>query len=164
MVKTCKITYVNSVRLSYGLCPINLGLNSTTNCGMVFVLERSHHTDANFIGLRDGTVVTARAMVRVVEQHRWSAERVHALTGLPGAMKSSFDGIEAEAEPHNFSQAELPDGEDPHVVSRRRLKITLKDLGRYHFSKNCPKCMMQSKPPRRCTEGPPHRGLQAQDL
>ena len=41
-----------------------------------FFLGRAWNTDANYIGLSDGTVTTASAMVRVPESERWSADRL----------------------------------------------------------------------------------------
>ena len=103
-------------------------------------LGRALHTDANFIGLLDGSVVTARAMVRVVPRNRWNVDRINRLTAIPGNHKATFDSIEAEAEPHNFAPAEVADDSEEHAhISKRRLKITLRDLGRYRFGKNCPK-------------------------
>ena len=125
-------------------------LDHPWRCGVF--LGRASQTAAKYIGIKGGTVVTARAIVRVVPQHRWNLDRVHAITAVLGGMKNSFDSIEAEADPHNFDAAELPDGEDPELLARRRLKITLKDLGRYHFSKNCPKDSLHSQ----------HRHAQAQ--
>ena len=110
------------------------------------VLGRCLHTGSNWIGIKDGTVTTARAMVRVVERSRWSIDRVNSLTGIPGAVKNSVDTIEAEPEPHSFSSAETPDESlDAKTASKRRLKITLRDLGRYMFSKNCPTCRLHSQ-------------------
>ena len=106
-------------------------------------LGRALHTDANVVGLNDGTVVMARALTRVSVAGRWSISRVNKLSGIPGQHKLTFDQIESEPEPHNFSSAETPP-EDGHGV-RRRLKITLRDLGRYGFSKNCPKCRCHSQ-------------------
>ena len=65
-------------------------------------LGRAMHTDANWVGLRDGSVVTARAIVRVVPRNRWSIDRINAIAGVPGAPRAPFDAVEAEPEPHSF--------------------------------------------------------------
>ena len=51
-------------------------------------LVRSWNTDANVVGLSDGTVVSARAMVRVAESERWNADRLLAITGTPMAVNA----------------------------------------------------------------------------
>ena len=109
-------------------------------------LGRALHSDSNFIGLNDGSIVTARAMVRVIPQNRWCVQRMHAIAGVPGVHRAAFDSIEAEPEPHAFASSEMPvDSDEQKSSIRRRLKITLKDLGRYGFSKNCPKCRFHSR-------------------
>ena len=46
-------------------------------------LGRALHSDMNYIGLHDGTVITARAMCRVVPSARWSSDRLNRVTGTP---------------------------------------------------------------------------------
>ena len=69
-------------------------------------LGRSRNTDANFIGLADGSVTTARAMVRVAESERWVADTLFAITGVPmsrGAV--NFDVVEGAVDPHRGPRA-----------------------------------------------------------
>ena len=46
-------------------------------------LGRSMHSDQNFVGLMDGSVTTARAMVRLVPSARWSMKWVQDLVATP---------------------------------------------------------------------------------
>ena len=71
---------------------------------------------------------------------------MNLLSGIPGVHGAAFDSIEAEPEPHSFAPSELPpETDDARNSVRRRLKITLNDLGRYGFSTNCPKCRFHSQ-------------------
>ena len=106
-------------------------------------LGRSLHTDANYVGLNDGSVVMARALTRVIPSDRWSITRIHKISGIPGAHRAHFDALESEPEPHSFASSETPP--EDMQGARRRLKITLNDLGRYGFSRNCTKCRCHSQ-------------------
>ena len=60
-------------------------------------LVRDWSSDQNFIGLADGSVTRARAMVRVVESQRWVAARVLGVAGTPTSLSTTgFDVIEEE--------------------------------------------------------------------
>ena len=50
-------------------------------------LGRSMNTDYNYVGLSDGTVVCARAMVRVIPSKRWDVKRLMGLRGTPNHEK-----------------------------------------------------------------------------
>ena len=52
------------------------------------VLGRASNCDQNYIGLADGSIVTARAIVRLVPSLRWSMEKVGAVTGVPMDVKT----------------------------------------------------------------------------
>ena len=109
-------------------------------------LGRSLSSDQNIIGLSDGSVTRARAMVREIPSLRWSLDRVDKLVATPIKEKvQQLDDIEAEASPHEHDQAEQPAEEVDSQRARRRLKIELKDLGLHGFTKGCRKCLLHSQ-------------------
>ena len=58
---------------------------------------------------------------------------------------SPFDGIEQDANPHDYDPAEVPEPAFDEHRAKRRLKIELKDLGKYGYSRGCPKCLLYSR-------------------
>ena len=91
-------------------------------------LGRSWTCDTNYIGLSDGSVTTARALVRVPEARRWDAPKLLAIAGTPMALKTiNFDTIEETSDPHRGPAGHRQDGpeDDVHV---RRIPITMRDL------------------------------------
>lgn len=72
---------------------------------------RALHTDANYMGLNDGTFVAARAIVRVVAQNKWTLKRVNAIAGIPGSHRASFDSVKQKPNPivsHPLNFQNLP--------------------------------------------------------
>ena len=64
-------------------------------------LGRSWTSDQDYIGLLDGSITTARAMVRVVEASRWDARRLQKIAGTPmdpTATHAADDLVEAGAD------------------------------------------------------------------
>ena len=101
-------------------------------------LGRSMNSDSNFIGLRDGSVVCARAMVRLVPERRWNLELVSNVTGVPMDMKTkSMDLIETQVNPHEHEA--MPEQTEKQVKARRQLKITGKDLRLHGYTATCPR-------------------------
>ena len=63
-------------------------------------MGRALNGDQNFVAMADGSVVRARAMVRVVPSVRWDVRRLLAVSGTPTDLTTaSFDVIE-EATDH----------------------------------------------------------------
>ena len=61
---------------------------------------RSWNSDQNFIGLTDGSVTKARAMVRVPESERWQGGNLLKIPGTPTTMHATnLDLIEEERDP-----------------------------------------------------------------
>ena len=94
-------------------------------------LGRALHGDQNYIGLHDGTVTTARAMVRVIPSARWDVDRINRITGTPQELKLEHDQIESDANPQTCGPAEDGDEARAQASAIRRLRISLKDLGTY---------------------------------
>ena len=68
-------------------------------------LGRALGSDQNFIGLNSGDVVCARAIVRVVMNLRWSADRISKIKIAPVNFRSgSLDQIEESTEPHTHPE------------------------------------------------------------
>ena len=81
-------------------------------------LGRSMSSDQNFIGLANGDVVCARAIVRLVPSVRWDMSRIAAITVSPFEFKSkNQDLIETDAEPHTHPEAKPSELDDK--ISRR---------------------------------------------
>ena len=109
-------------------------------------LGRSMNTDFNYIGLNDGSVVCARAMVRVVPSRRWDVARVLAVRATPMIEKTrSYEGIEEEDNPHEHPEPTAGLEPEGSVLESRRLKITLPDLRAHGFTDGCPKCVLHKK-------------------
>ena len=90
-------------------------------------LGRSLDTDQNFIGLADGSVIGARAMVRLHESKRWNEKLISGIQSGPMNIKShGLDAIENDPNPHEHPPTAEDSGDT--VADRRRLKITFRDL------------------------------------
>ena len=64
-------------------------------------MGRSWNTDTNYIGLADGSIAAARAMVRVPASQRWDAQKIEAVTMTPLNFKTvNFDRLEEATDPH----------------------------------------------------------------
>ena len=72
-------------------------------------LGRASNCNQNVVGLANGSIVTARAIVRLVPSLRWSAEKLGVISGVPMDNKTKeFDVIEEEAAPiHNPRQLKI---------------------------------------------------------
>ena len=102
-------------------------------------LGRASNCDQNYIGLANGSIVAARAIVRLVPSLRWSMEKVGAVSGIPMDFKTKdYDSIEEDASPHTHPE----DTEDPEVPDSlsRRLQITPQLLRDYGYSDKCRRC------------------------
>ena len=93
-------------------------------------LGRAWNSDQNYVGLLDGTVVRARALVRVLPSLRWDAERITKVSGTPLSMNVlNFDGIESHHDPHRGPPGHRHDGPDADTdQTTRRVQILLRDL------------------------------------
>ena len=107
------------------------------------VLGRAMGSDQNYIGLRDGSVVCARAMVRLIPARRWNLNIASGITGAPTDLKTeNMDIIETEVNPH---KQEDPDAkQEESIQAKRRLKITAKGLRDHGYSDKCPRCDVQN--------------------
>ena len=102
-------------------------------------LGRASNCDQNFVGLANGSIVTARAIVRLVPSLRWSAEKLGVISGVPMDYKTKeFDVIEEEAAPHTHPEAT----EDAEVeeASSRRLRVTVEHLKDHGYTTGCRRC------------------------
>ena len=94
-------------------------------------MGRAWNADSNFLGLMDGTVVRARAMVRVVESKRWDRDRLLRVAGTPIHMNAAhFDDIEATVDPHKGPaglRRDDPDVDDIDAL-KRCVPILTEDL------------------------------------
>ena len=58
-------------------------------------LGRASNCDQNYVGLADGSIVTARAIVRLVPSLRWNFDKLGAIAGVPMDFKTkNYDVIE----------------------------------------------------------------------
>ena len=101
---------------------------------------RALSSDQNGVGLRNGEVVRARAIVRLLPEKRWDSEILLSISTTPLTENNNWlDKLEARADPHTFDSAD--DGRDPASSSaQRRARITYKDLQAFGFSDMCPRC------------------------
>ena len=76
-------------------------------------LGRSLNTDSNFIGLNDGSVIMARAMVRVVPKIRWDRARLQRGSDIPVALaRANTEDVEELIGPHRSPSDHRDDGRD----------------------------------------------------
>ena len=105
-------------------------------------LGRSFNTESSFIGLIDGAVLMARAMVRVVPSRRWDAERLLKVSVTPIHLSAATcDDIEHAVDPHRGPaglRQDDSDQEDFEAFSRR-VPILHRDLVKPHigYSDGC---------------------------
>ena len=101
-------------------------------------LGRSMSSDQNFVGLNNGDVVCARAIVRLIPEIRWDADRIGAIRITPFEFKTKAqDTIEEDPDPHAHPEPKPADA-DPR--SMRRVKIYDKDLVRFGYTEECQSC------------------------
>ena len=107
-------------------------------------LGRSMSSDQNFIGLPDGSVTGARAMIRLVAKKRWDTEKIGNISAMPMEVKTrNLDIIEQGPDPHaHASQEPDQDQDDPNPISRRRIQITWQHLQDYGYTPNCHRCSL----------------------
>jgi len=104
-------------------------------------LGRAANCDQNYIGLADGSIVTARAIARLVPSLRWSQAKLGSIRGVPMDFKTaSYDVIEEAEDPHAHASADAPaDAEDPDAASRR-LRISPNHLRQHGYTPGCRRC------------------------
>ena len=101
-------------------------------------LGRSMASDQNFVGLANGDVVCARAIVRLIPETRWDADRIGAIRITPFEFKTKAqDIVEEDPDPHSHPEPKSSDA-DPRAP--RRLKIYDKDLGTFGYTSGCQRC------------------------
>ena len=100
------------------------------------------HSDQMPIALHDGTITRARAIVRLLPQHRWNNSFLEKLVGVPGDEKSiSLRQIDSEPNPHQHAASEYPEEqEEGHLAAKKRFKITAEVISKYGRTDGCPKC------------------------
>ena len=107
-------------------------------------LGRALDSDQNFVGLSNGTVVCARAIIRLNSRLRWNSEKAMAITGVPMDTKTQhFDVIEQDDEPHVHAEPV----DDPEAESQgfRRLRITQDHMRLHGYSDGCPRCNLHQQ-------------------
>ena len=109
-------------------------------------------SNEHFISTRNGNVVKSRAIHRTVEQSRWSSESILGVMGTPSQLcpagSEDIDpAIEEVDDPHADRDAkersELEGEDDDPMKAQRNVihgRITEKDLRKYGYSDNCPRC------------------------
>ena len=108
-------------------------------------LGRSMNSDQNFIGLPDGSVTGARAMVRLVPKKRWDTERTGNISATPMDFKTrNLDIIEQGPEPHAHSSEDPANAEDDSapLAKGRRIQVTPQHLQEYGYTPGCHRCLM----------------------
>ena len=108
---------------------------------MDFFLGRSMSSDQNYVGLLNGNVVRARAIVRLVPEARWISANVLALKTTPMTEHSRLlDNIEHVHDPHAHAAEDVEPADIPAMPPRRRVRITYSDLQKYGFTDGCSRC------------------------
>ena len=102
-------------------------------------LGRASNCDQNYVGLANGSILTARAIVRLVPSLRWSMEKVGLIKGVPMDFKTKdFDIIEEDIAPH--THPEVVEDVEPEEIASRRLRISMEQLREHGFTPGCRRC------------------------
>ena len=102
------------------------------------VLCRSPYSDQNFVGLKNGTVVRAKAITRVIFDVRWNPDRLLNVTTTPlNEFQQAFDELEAidAPEDHLDKPNTVPEVESSNP---RRVPIHRNGLKTHGFKHDCP--------------------------
>ena len=92
-------------------------------------MGRSMASDQNFVGLANGDVVCAMAIVRLIPETKWDADRIAAIRTTPFEFKTKAqDIIEEDPDPHAHPEHKHSDA-DPRAP--RCLRIHDKDLVKF---------------------------------
>ena len=95
-------------------------------------------SDQNFVGLANGDVVCARAIVRLIPETRWDADKIGSIRITPFDFRTKTqDTIEEDPDPHAHPE---PKSSDAEPRPTRRLKIYDKDLSRFGYTDGCQRC------------------------
>ena len=105
-------------------------------------LGRAWNSNQHVVGLSDGTVVRARAMVRIVPSLRWDAQRLLSVSGTPTDLSiATVDSIEETDDPHKGPPGHRDDGpEDELDQLANRVPILMSDLRKHGFTPGCRRC------------------------
>ena len=102
-------------------------------------LGRASNCDQNYIGLANGSIVTARAIARLVPSMRWDSGKVGAVAGVPMDYKTrEYDVIEEDTAPHNHP--EPVEDQEAIETESRRLAINIEHLKVHGFTPGCRRC------------------------
>ena len=102
-------------------------------------LGRALNSDQNFIGLANGSVTVARAMVRLVLRLRWDMDKAGAISQVPMEVKTQQLNI-VEEEHESQAHPEAAKGHDGDRSASRRLRILDHHLKEFGYSDGCPRC------------------------
>ena len=117
-----------------------------------------------YIALLDGNVLKSRSVTRAVPSGRWDKTALLAVKGIPGKLTVADDehaevDVEAIQNPHlhldeghrlakdggiSIEHEDTVDklGSDEGLqITGRRCRITKKDLDKYGYTYNCPRCI-----------------------
>ena len=101
-------------------------------------LGRSMSSDQHFVGLANGEVVCARAIVRLVLSLRWDAEKIRAIRITPFDFKTrNQDAIEEDPDPHAHPEPKPVDAEGK---MSKRLKIFDNGIQKFGYTEGCQRC------------------------
>ena len=107
-------------------------------------LGRASNCDQNYLGLANGSIVTARAIARLVPSLRWSMEKVSLVTGVPMDYKTKeYDAIEEETSPH--THPEDMEDQEMDVSASRRLRVTPELLAEHGHTSGCRRCELHKQ-------------------
>ena len=104
-------------------------------------LGRAMASDQNCIGLQNGDVIRARAIIRLVPAARWDSKLALSVKTTPLTESTRYlDATEALEQPHQH-----PDIDEGREAPRsspqlRMVKIALKDRKAHGYSDHCPRC------------------------
>ena len=107
-------------------------------------LGRSINVDESYVATSDGRVTRARAIVRLIESARWDATKILSIKSKPGdKFVDGLEHVEEEVQPHvGLDEQTLESEDDAQKKAQMRMRITLRDLEKYGFTKGCPRCNM----------------------
>ena len=94
--------------------------------------------------LANGSIVTARAIVRLLLPLRWSSDKVGLINGVPMHYKTKDDDINKEdAAPHEHPEA--VEDIEAKEIKRRRLSISMELLREHGYTPGCRRCELHRR-------------------
>ena len=110
-------------------------------------LGNAQSTNECYVGAANGDVIKTRAVTRVVEASRWSAQAIQQIKGTPNCFRPASQtesdvAIEEFFDPHVNADGEKEVQIDAPEMAKldKQIRITRKDLDNLGYTEGCQRC------------------------